>query len=114
MEAINTSGTIPNVHSAWQTFVETKCIEATNASLQTYSARMELLLSNKFPCDNDEIRKGHNDALEECQRRFMAETAGMSTNTTEKHLRLLKVNKIYNNSYHDCTSLIGTYDHCAS
>ena len=30
VEAINTPGTLPNVLSAWETFVEAKCIDARN------------------------------------------------------------------------------------
>ncbi|XP_068717238.1 guanylate-binding protein 7-like [Montipora capricornis] len=91
VEAINTPGAIPNVQAAWETFVETKCFEAKRISQETYDGLMTTLLSDKMPCDNDEIRKNHNVALEECQGQFMAKTTGMSTNTTERHLRHLKV-----------------------
>ncbi|XP_068762154.1 guanylate-binding protein 6-like [Montipora capricornis] len=91
VEAINTPGAIPNVQAAWETFVETKCFEAKRISQETYDGLMTTLLSDKMPCDNDEIRENHNFALEQCQRQFMAETTGMSTNTTERHLRQLKV-----------------------
>lgn len=91
VKAINTPGAIPNVQAAWETFVETKCFDAKRISQETYEGLMETLLSDKMPCDNDEIRKNHNVALEECQGQFMAETTGMSTNTTERHLRQLKV-----------------------
>ena len=91
VEAINTPGAVPNVQSAWETFVETKCIDARNEAVDIYNSRMREVLSSKLPCDNDEIREAHSDLLEECQRRFMAETTGISTITTEKYLRLLKV-----------------------
>ena len=91
VEAINTPGAVPNVQSAWETFVETKCIDARNEAVDIYNSRMREVLSSKLPCDNDEIRKAHSDSLEECQQQFMAETTGISTITTEKYLRLLKV-----------------------
>ena len=79
------------MQSAWHTFVETKCFDARRMSQETYDDRMTALLSDKMPCDNDEIRESHNIALKECQRQFMAETTGIATNTTEKHLRALQV-----------------------
>ena len=91
VEAINTPGAIPNVQAAWERFVENKCCDAQRISQETYDGLMKTLLSDKMPCDNDEIRKNHNVALEECQGQFMAETTGVSTNTTEMHLRQLKV-----------------------
>lgn len=91
VEAINTPGNIPNVQSAWVKFVKTKCGDAKELCQQTYDHRMRILLENKMPCDNEEIRENHNIALEESQRLFMAETTGISTNTIEKHLRELKV-----------------------
>ena len=66
-------------------------VEAINTPGSVYNTRMREVLSSKLPCDNDEIRKAHSDSLEECQRQFMADTTGISTITTEKYLRLLKV-----------------------
>ena len=91
VDAINTPGAIPNVQWAWDTFVQTKCLDAKNASLQEYTKRMTSLLSGKLPCDNDEIRKSHNTALEESEGLFMSETTGISINTVERHMRTLKV-----------------------
>ena len=91
VEAINTPGAIPNVQCAWDTFEQTKCLEAEQASLQEYTRRMKSLLSGKLPCDNDGIRCSHNTALEESEGLFMLETSGISTNTVERHLRELKV-----------------------
>ena len=91
VKAINTPGSVPNVQSAWETFVETKCIDARNVALDIYTTRMREVLSSKLPCDNYEIRKVHSDSLEECQRQFMVETTGISTRTTEKYSPLLKV-----------------------
>ena len=91
VEAISTPGVIPNVQSAWQAFVETKCFDARQVSQETYDGCMATQLSDKMPCDNDEIRENHNIVLKACQQQFMAETTGISTSTTEKHLRALQV-----------------------
>ena len=91
VDAINTPGAVPNMQSAWETFVETKCIDARNVARDIYDTRMREILSSKLPCDNDEILEVHNDSLEQCQRHFMAETTDISTKTTKKHLRLLEV-----------------------
>ena len=91
VEAINTPGAVPNMQSAWETFVETKCTDTRNVALNIYNTRMQEVLSSLLPCDNDDIREVHSDSLEQCQQQFMAEATGISTITTEKHLRLLKV-----------------------
>jgi len=91
VDAINTPGAIPNVQCAWDTFVHTKCLDAKNVSQEKYDELMKLLLSEKLPCDNDELRNCHNTALEESEALYMTETTGISTNTVERHLRELKV-----------------------
>lgn len=91
VHAINTPGAIPNVQWAWDTFVQTKCFDAKQVSREKYDELMKSLLSGKLPCDNDELRKCHNTALEESEGLFMAETTGISTNTVERHMRELKV-----------------------
>ena len=73
-----------------ETFVETKCIDARTLSLEVYDTSMSSL-SCELPCDNDEILDAHYDAIERCRRRFMEETAGLPTLTTERHLQLQKV-----------------------
>ena len=88
---INTPGAIPNVQWAWDTFVHNKCLDAKKVSQVKYDELMKSLLSGKLPCDNDELRKCHNTALEQSEALFMAETTGISTNTVEKHMRELKV-----------------------
>lgn len=91
MESINTPGVIPNVQSAWETFVLTKCSEATQAALSVYDATMTAGLSGQLPCDNGVIRHYHEQALEKGVAQLESETAGMSTVTTEKYLRELTV-----------------------
>ena len=48
VEAINTPGSVPNVQSAWETFVETKCIDARYGALDIYNTRMREVLSSKL------------------------------------------------------------------
>ena len=91
MEAINTPGVIPNVQTAWETFVMTKCSEAASAALKAYDAIMTSRLAGQLPCDNEEIRNSHEAALEQGIAQLQAETMGISAVTTEKYLRELTV-----------------------
>ena len=91
VHAINTPGVIPNVQSAWDQFVETKCSDAIKDALNAYEATMSSQLKDKLPCDNDRLRGGHAMALENSEAHFLADTAGISTNTIEKFLKRLKV-----------------------
>lgn len=91
MEAINTPGVIPNVETAWETFVISKCSEALNAALQAYDVIMKSRLSGQLPCDSDEIRKSHENALEQGIAQLQAETVGISVVTIEKYFRELTV-----------------------
>ena len=89
--AINSPGGIPNVQNAWETFVQMKCSEAIKGALENYENVMKSRLKDKLPCDNDELRKVHGTAFETSEAYFMAETAGISTSTTETYLNKLKV-----------------------
>lgn len=91
VDDINTPGAIPNVEGAWDAFVQSKCLDAKKFSQKKYRDLMTSMLPGKLPCDNDELRKCHNTALEESVALFMAETTGISTNTVERHMRELKV-----------------------
>jgi len=91
VEAINSPGVIPNVQTAWETFVATKCSEAANAALNAYDKIMTSRLAGQLPCDNEEIRKSHEAGLGQGIAQLEAETMGMSTVTTEKYLRELTV-----------------------
>lgn len=90
VQAINTPGAIPNVQGAWDTFVETTCLEAKQDALRMYDVLLESHFSDKLPCDNNEIRLNHNAALQECEVQFMAEVSGISTDTVEMHITDLK------------------------
>ena len=91
MEAINTPGVIPNVETAWETFVISKCSEALNAALQAYDVIMKSRLCGQLPCDSDEIRKSHENALEQGIAQLQVETVGISVVTIEKYFRELTV-----------------------
>ena len=82
---------IPNVQTAWETFVVTKCSEATNAALKAYDVVMTSRLAGQLPCDNEEIRNSHEAALKQGIAQLEAETMGISALTTEKYLRELTV-----------------------
>ena len=91
VEAINFPGAIPNVQKTWDICVEKKSVDTIKAALENYENEMASRLQDKLPCDNDELRNGHQVALETSQRYFMDETAGISTKTTERYLNELKV-----------------------
>ena len=93
MEAINTPGVIPNVQTAWETFVMTKCSEAADAALKAYDAIMTSRLAGQLPCANEEIRNSHEAALEQGIAQLEVETMGISAVTTEKYLRELTVRR---------------------
>ena len=60
-------------------------------ALEIYENEMAAQLKDKLPCDNDELRNGHQVALKNSERYFMDETASISTKTTEQYLNKLKV-----------------------
>ena len=92
-KAINTPGAIPNVQTSWDFFVQTKCSDAIKAAMERYNYYM-MKLSRRLPLDSDKIRKRHNAAFAWLKIFFVAETAGLSTNTVEKCLIQLKVKYI--------------------
>ena len=79
------------MQTAWETFVVTKCTEASREALQIYDATMNAALSGQLPCDSDKIRQNHELALEKGVTRLETETFGMSAITIEKYLRELTV-----------------------
>ncbi|XP_068722035.1 guanylate-binding protein 6-like [Montipora capricornis] len=89
VDAINTPGVIPNVQTAWETFVMTKCSEACEESLKLYDATMNAELSGKLPCDSDFIRVKHELALQKGVALLEKETFGISAITTEKNRKKL-------------------------
>ena len=92
--ALNTPGVVPNVQSAWETFVHTKCTEAKCAAVQVYDKAMSTqLVKCKLPCDSDDIRKMQKNAVEESMVVFQAETVGVSATSSEIYLKELMVRR---------------------
>ena len=85
--ALNTPGVVPNVQSAWETFVHTKCTEAKCAAVQVYDKAMSTQLDKcQLPCDSDDIRKMQKNAVEESMAVFQEEIVGISALSSEKYL----------------------------
>mgnify|MGYP002260110583 CR=1 FL=1 len=93
VEAINSPDMIPNVQTAWETFVMTKCSEVCQASFRLYKETMTTELSGKLPCDNDVIRQKHEMALQKGLALLDKETFGIAATTTEKYLKEMVVRK---------------------
>ena len=91
VHAINTPGVIPNVQNAWDSFVEAKCSASLKDALDAYEVAMTTQLKDELPCNNDQLRRNHEVALESSENHFMADTGGISINTIEKYLNKLKV-----------------------
>lgn len=89
--AINTPGVIPNVQNAWDSFVEAKCSATLKDALDAYEVAMTTQLKDELPCNNDQLRRSHEMALENSENHFVADTAGISINTIEKYLKKLMV-----------------------
>ena len=85
--AINTPGVIPNVQNAWDSFVEGKCSDTLKDALDAYEVAMTTQLKDELPCNNIQLRRSHEMALQNSENHFMADTAGISTNTIEKYLK---------------------------
>ena len=86
---------VPNVQNAWDQFVEMKYLDAMKDALNACDTNMSLQLKDKLPCDNDRLRNGHEMALENSEAHLMADTAGISANTIETFLKILKVRPLF-------------------
>ena len=75
--------------------MEVKCSDAMKEALNAYDSTMSLQLKDKLPFDNDRLRNGHGMALENSEAHFMADTAGISTNTIKTFLKNLKVRPLF-------------------
>ena len=60
-------------------------------ALNAYEVAMRTQLKNKLPCNNDQLRRSHEMALQKSENHFIANKAGISTNTIEKYLKNRKV-----------------------
>ena len=92
VEALNTPGAVPNVQSAWETFVQTKCSEVKAAAIKLYEGTMTSQLDGALPCDSDEIRRVHEMAMEESMKEFEAGTVQISAESCKTSLEELMVN----------------------
>lgn len=91
IEAINSPDAIPNVQSVWDTIVKDIFQKAKKSALTIYEALLKAQLSGCLPGDNDWIRRCHNSALEQSQKKFMEHANGLSTRRVQRYLRELKV-----------------------
>ena len=92
VNAINDPSCIPNVQTAWETFVRTKCGEAKKTALLAYDKIMKAKLS-KLPCDGYEILASHKSATGESKTIFREGTLGISTENTRRDLEELMVRR---------------------
>ena len=76
---------------AWDTYVGEKFREAKQTTLEMYDLILSVHLKENLPCDNNDIRLIHNEALPECEDKFITEVAGISTDMVEEHIGQLKV-----------------------
>ena len=77
-------------------------------ALDAYEVAMTTQLKDELPCNNDQLRRSHEMALQNSEDQFMADTAGISIKTIEKYLKRLKVrykNKRKQNSNSHSSSL---------
>lgn len=89
-EAINDPNSIPNVETAWETYVRRKCSEAKKMALKIYDQHMNQLMCRCLPCDNDKILKNHEVAQRKSMEAFETETAELiSTNIDSEFTELL-------------------------
>lgn len=95
VKAINTPGAVPNMESAWDVFVKTKCSKAQTTAKDNYKVTMSSHLEGALPCDGDFILRSHSAALSLCKSCFMEETKGISTTTVQEYLIPLQVNQLY-------------------
>ena len=93
VDAINDPSCIPNVQTAWETFVQGKCDEAKKAALSAYDKIMKANLS-KLPCDGDKILASHKSATDESMTIFQEGTFGISTEHTRTYFEKLMVRRI--------------------
>lgn len=90
-DAINDPGTVPNVETAWDTYVRTKCEEAKKNALKIYDQVMTKQMNSRMPCGNDEILKNHGIAQRKTMDAFETDTAELISTNIDKGLSELMV-----------------------
>ena len=92
-DAINDPGAIPNVETAWDTYVRQKCAEAKKGALKIYDQVMTKQMSSRMPCENDEILKSHEIAQRKSMEAFETETAELISTISGNELKELTVSR---------------------
>ena len=90
-DAINDPDAVPNVETAWDTYVRTKCSEAKKEALKIYDEAMTQLISPRLPCEVHEILKNHEISQRKSMQTFEAETAELISSIIANELRQLTV-----------------------
>ena len=87
---LNTPGAVPNVQTAWQTFITNKCSRALAQAKGLYQEGMAEV-TEMFPCGVGVIRERHYQVEEICLQIFHSETEGISVASKEEYQQLLNV-----------------------
>lgn len=83
LNAINDPRRVPDMLSAWKTYVHGKCQEAKEKALGAYHKKMASDLS-KLPCDDTKILTSHRRAVDLGMKAFCKETDTIASKHTEK------------------------------
>ena len=90
VEAINDPNNVPNVQTAWETYVQDKCKKAKNKAMMAYDKKIKAELS-KLPCDGEKILASHESATREMMAIFNQETKGIASDRTKHNFEELMV-----------------------
>ena len=93
VDAINHPSCVPNVQTAWETFVPGKRDEAKKTALSAYDKIMKASLS-KLPCDEHKILASHESATDASMTIFRRGTFGISNEHIRMDFEELMVRKI--------------------
>ncbi len=92
--ALNTPDGVPNIQSAWESFLEKKCSEVIEAAIQLYESSMTSQLDGELPCDSQEIRRVQQIAVEQSMKAFQEGTVQISAASSKNYLEELTVRKL--------------------
>ena len=113
VDALNTPGTVPNVESAWETFVHNKCTEVLAAALAAYKQEMTSQVKDKIPCEADDIRAAHEKAVDVGLVAFRRETFDLSTKHVVEYLTEFRVIYLLKKGVKDfaaCSMLLSKFE----
>lgn len=88
-DAINDPNAIPNVETAWVTYVRKKCSEAKKVALETYDEAMTKLMSSRLPCESEDVQKNHETSQSQAMDSFDTETAELISTIIGRELNHL-------------------------